>query len=177
MPTEQHDVTPRAAARTALTDVTTGAVMTAIVDDISPDGVARIVVSGEQHPRTAASALTYSTAAEASAALLGQLVVVVFAALDMPVIVGPVRRRLWEARERDTGGTDVRGTLPTDQPVAVEVDRQRRIELEAADEIRLTCGKSALVMRRDGTVIVRGVKIVSRATETNRIMGGTVGIN
>jgi uncharacterized protein (DUF2345 family) len=66
--------------------------------------------------------------------------------------------------------------LPAGKSVQVQADK-RRVELEATDEIRLTCGKSALVLRRDGTVIVRGVKIVSRASETNRIMGATVGIN
>ena len=78
-------------------------------------------------------------------------------------------------REGD-GAVEAEAKLPTGQPMSVQLDK-RRVDLEASEEIGLTCGKSSLVMRRDGTVIVRGVKIVSRATESNKIRGGTVSIN
>ena len=84
-------------------------------------------------------------------------------------------QRLWEQREADSrqrGGSEIAGR----RAVSVQLDK-RRLDLEASDEIRLTCGKSSLVMRRDGTVIVRGVKIVSRASQSNKIRGGTVSIN
>jgi hypothetical protein len=32
-------------------------------------------------------------------------------------------------------------------------------------------------MRRDGTVVVRGVTIISRATQANKIRGATVSVN
>ena len=54
---------------------------------------------------------------------------------------------------------------------------KKRLELEASDEIRLTCGKSSLLLRRDGTVIIKGVTITSRASQTNKIRGATVNIN
>jgi hypothetical protein len=152
-----------------------GSFLTAVVDDISPDGVPRIVISGESVTRPAATTMQFPTAAAASEALLGRSVLVLLGPADLPIIVGVISRHLWEERG-DPGASELRTILPPGQPVQVEADK-RRIDLEATDEIRLTCGKSALVMRRDGTVVVRGVKIVSRATGTHRIMGATVGIN
>lgn len=151
-------------------------IYTALVDDISPDGVPRVVLNGESHPRAAASLVKYDSAAAASAALLGQSVLVTLGSNGVPIILGTITPTLWDRRGDETPLADARGTLPTNEPIRLQAG-QRQISLEAADEIRLTCGKSALVMRRDGTVIVRGVKITSRATETHRIMGGTVGIN
>jgi hypothetical protein len=149
-------------------------VVTALVDDISPEGVPRVVLAGESGARSAASTMHFATAAAASEALLGQTVLVLVGG-DIPVILGLVRERLWAQRGDDTA-SEVQVVLPVGQAMQVRADK-RRVELEAADEIRLTCGKSALVLRRDGTVIVRGVKIVSRASETHRIMGATVAIN
>jgi len=150
-------------------------VTTAVVDDISPDGVARIVLHGEETPRDAASLLRFPSAAAASEALLGRTVLVLADTTAQPVILGVVAERLWETREPEHGG-DVELKLPAGDARSVHVDR-RRLDLEAADEIRLTCGKSSLVMRRDGTVIVRGVNIVSRASQSNKIRGGTISLN
>lgn len=152
-----------------------GPVLTAVVDDISADGAPRVVLAGESHPRAATTILQFTSAAQASAALLGQTVLVTVGPDAVPVIIGTVRARLWEHRN-DADVVEAHAVLPPDQPLQAHVDR-RRVDLQATDEIRLTCGKSTLVMKRDGTVIVRGVRIVTRATETNRIMGGTVGIN
>jgi hypothetical protein len=82
---------------------------------------------------------------------------------------------LWEARGAEVGSV-VEATVATAEPMTVQLDK-RRLQLEAADEIRLTCGKSSLVLRRDGTVVIRGVNIVSRALQTNKIRGGSVSVN
>jgi hypothetical protein len=119
--------------------------------------------------------LRFPSAAAASEALLGRTVLVLLNPPSQPVILGAVAQRLWDKRDAD-GPAEAHAKLPAGEPVAVQVDK-RRLELEATDEIRLTCGKSSLVMRRDGTVVVRGVKVVSRATESNKIRGGTVSIN
>ena len=79
--------------------------------------------------------------------------------------------------------------LPAGEARSVQLDK-RRIDLEASEEIRLTCGKSSLVLRRDGSVVVRGVAIVSRASQSNKsaaapgqpelgevVMPVTVGVN
>ena len=149
-------------------------IATAVVEDISPDGVAKVVLSGETQSREASSLLQFSSAASASEALLGRTVMILLNHEGPPVILGTVSRRLWE--ERDGGHTqEAQATLPAD-PVLVRLDK-RRLDFEASDEIRLTCGKSSLVLRKDGTVIVRGVKIVSRASQSNKIRGGTISLN
>jgi hypothetical protein len=86
-----------------------------------------------------------------------------------------VAARLWDTE--DAGARrELHAKWPAGDPVTVQLDK-RRLDLEASDEIRLTCGKSSLVMRRDGTVIVRGVTIVSRASQANKIRGATVSVN
>jgi hypothetical protein len=152
-----------------------GRMTTAVVDDISPDGVARVVLTGEEQPRDAASLLRFSSGDAASEALLGRTVLVLQNPDALPVIVGVISERLWDNREGDSS-CEVLAKLPAGEVRAVQLDK-RRIDLEASDEIRLTCGKSSLVMRRDGSVVIRGVQIVSRATQSNKIRGGTVNIN
>lgn len=61
-------------------------------------------------------------------------------------------------------------------PEEVVVDGQR-VRLEAKQEISLVCGKSSIVLRRDGKIVVKGVEIVSRAQGRNKIKGGSVHIN
>jgi hypothetical protein len=58
----------------------------------------------------------------------------------------------------------------------VVVDGQR-LMLEATEELVLRCGKSSVTLRKDGKVVIQGMRLVSRATETNRITGGSVAIN
>lgn len=147
----------------------------AVVVDVSPDGVARVALSGEQVPCEASSLLRFSSSAAAVEALLGRPVLVLVNPSTPPVILGVVSERLWDKRNADVDCAP-NGQLPTDRGLSVGVAK-RNIDLKASDEIRLTCGKSSLVMRRDGTVVVRGVKIVSRAAESNKIRGGTISLN
>ena len=96
-------------------------------------------------------------------------------AIRKPIILGPVTQRLWDTPEKNDA-SEAQAKLPAGNPLSVQLDK-KCLDLVASDEIRLTCGKSSFVMRRDGTVIVRGVKIVSRASESNKVRGATVSIN
>lgn len=61
---------------------------------------------------------------------------------------------------------------------AVEVEADgKRVEVEAADELVLRCGKASLVLRRNGRVIIRGTYVETRSKGVNRIKGGSVLIN
>ena len=51
------------------------------------------------------------------------------------------------------------------------------LDLEAAAALTLTCGKASITLHRDGKVVIRGVDVVSRASGTNRIRGGTIELN
>jgi hypothetical protein len=152
-----------------------GQITTAVVEDISPDGVASVVLSGAAAPCAASSLLKFASPAAAAEALLGRSVLVLVNAAAQPVILGAVTQRLWDTPEKD-GASEAQATLPAGNPLSVQLDK-RCLDLVASDEIRLTCGKSSFVMRRDGTVVVRGVKIVSRASQSNKLRGATVSIN
>jgi hypothetical protein len=52
-----------------------------------------------------------------------------------------------------------------------------RVEITARRELILRCGRSSITLREDGKVILRGAHLLSRASEVNRIQGGTVQIN
>jgi hypothetical protein len=77
----------------------------------------------------------------------------------LPVIVGFVRRtmkagpRQWESR------------------------RVRKLVLGAEEEILLRCGKSSVLLRRDGKIVIKGGDILSRASGTNKVQGGTIRLN
>ena len=146
-----------------------------VVEDISPDGVARVVLNGETASCEASSIVRFASAAAAAEALLGRTVVVLRNAFMPPVILGAVAERLWD-ESAAAAPAQAQAKLPAGQPLAVQLDK-RCLELAASDEIRLTCGKSSLLLRRDGTVIIKGVTITSRASQTNKIRGATVNIN
>jgi hypothetical protein len=150
-------------------------ITTAVVEDISPDGVAKIVVAGDSQSCDALSLLKFPSAAVASEALLGRTVLVLLNRRTLPVILGAVTERLWDKPDADSP-REAQARLSNVDSMSVQLDK-RTVDLEAADEIRLTCGKSSLVLRRDGTVIVRGVNIVTRASQSNKVKGGTVSIN
>lgn len=167
---------PEHSRQVAAIDAAEGAarITTAVVDDISPDGIARVTLAGDDCARAASSLLRFESSTEASAALLGSTVLVLANLDTQPVILGIVRDRVWE--QRDPTSAEAHLSLPSAEARTVQLDK-RRLDLEASEEIRLTCGKSSLVMRRDGSVVVRGVTIVSRALQSNKIRGGTVAIN
>jgi hypothetical protein len=51
------------------------------------------------------------------------------------------------------------------------------IDLSADREVTIRCGKASITLSRDGTVVVRGTRLLSRASGVNRIRGGSVQIN
>lgn len=53
----------------------------------------------------------------------------------------------------------------------------REIKFNAAEKIELRCGQSALLMNRDGKIVVKGTSITSRASGPQKIKGATVQIN
>jgi hypothetical protein len=53
----------------------------------------------------------------------------------------------------------------------------KRVVIEGREEVMLRCGPATLTLRKDGTVVLRGVNIVTRAERVQRIRGGKVQIN
>jgi hypothetical protein len=81
----------------------------------------------------------------------------------------------------------VRETFPVRapaKPAAVIPDPTRTVELngktlifEGQEEIVLRCGQGSLTIRANGQIVVKGTRLVSRASETNKIRGASVQIN
>ena len=99
-------------------------------------------------------------------------VLIVFENQDptLPIIVGIIRDKLYSSHLQQEV------TLSEERPSDVLLDG-RRIEFDAKEEIVLRCGKSSVTLRKDGKIVVKGVHIVSRASEINKIKGGSVAIN
>ena len=53
----------------------------------------------------------------------------------------------------------------------------KKVYIEAEDEIRLKCGEGLVVIDKQGKVVTRGTKVLSRAKGVNKIKGGSVSIN
>ena len=103
--------------------------------------------------------------------------------------LGPIRARL-ATREPLEAGTAQRVLLvfedgSPDLPIVMgtlrdslrQLKPQRVQELDAAEEITITCGKSSITLRRDGRIVIKGTELVSRASRTNKIRGAAVEIN
>ena len=61
-------------------------------------------------------------------------------------------------------------------PAEARVDGER-VVISGRREVVLECGKARITLRRDGTVSIRGLNIVSEADEVHRVRGGKVRIN
>ncbi len=86
-----------------------------------------------------------------------------------PIIIGFIHDRLTE--ERATVA------VPVEEDSRELLVDGRRIVLKADEELLLSCGKSSVSLSKDGKVIIRGVHLISRASQTNKIKGGAVSIN
>ena len=87
-----------------------------------------------------------------------------------PVIVG-----FLEPRARK-GQTLTSALLRRDKNGNVRVNG-KIVELRGEESMVLICGKSSITMFADGRVIVKGTRLVSRASESNKIKGGTIALN
>lgn len=86
-----------------------------------------------------------------------------------PVIAGIVGESL-------VPNADQTVTLPVGTPDGAVIDG-KKVRFDAKEEIQLVCGKSSILLRRDGKVVVKGRNILNRALETNKIKGGNISLN
>jgi hypothetical protein len=52
-----------------------------------------------------------------------------------------------------------------------------RIVLSGQKEVVLRCGKASIALTADGTVVIKGARLLSSAAGSHRIKGGSVQIN
>ena len=88
----------------------------------------------------------------------------------LPIIVGDVRDTLLLNREVRKADLEIEGHRE------ILVDG-KKIAFEAAEQIELRCGKSSVILTKEGKIVLKGTEIVSRASRTNKIKGASVSIN
>ncbi|MGE3363261.1 MAG: DUF6484 domain-containing protein [Rhizobiaceae bacterium] len=112
------------------------------------------------------TALSARSLTELSSDMIGSEVALLFENADplKPLIVG----RIVDPAKR-----------PSNSPHAgAHVVRDGEIVKIAADErLELRCGKSVIIMEKDGHLTIRGTYLVSHASATNHIRGGSVNLN
>ncbi len=98
-------------------------------------------------------------------------VLLAFEAGDMsrPVILGVLHDRIHPPTCDD-------GRAVKPRPRSVTIDGES-LTLEGKREVVLRCGKSSITLKKDGSIYMRGTRLLSRASETNKIKGASVGIN
>lgn len=136
------------------------------VVDIAPNGQARIQFEGNAAgplpARTIFGADTRPTA--------GAPVLIVFEDGDAlrPIILGYLHDGL------GTSATTTTATAWAGQHMALT---PKSLVVEAGQQIVLRCGQGSITLCADGTIVIRGTRILSRASGTNRIKGAAVRIN
>jgi uncharacterized protein DUF6484 len=88
-----------------------------------------------------------------------------------PIILGVIHSTIHAPRPREA--SDLRAPGPTRE---ILVDG-KTFQVDADQEIVLRCGASSLSLKRNGKIVLKGVEIISRASEANKIRGAIVRIN
>lgn len=104
---------------------------------------------------------------------VGDAVVVMFAADDCapPLVLGRLQNPAVAASSLPPRFVEGEGPLPE-----VTLDGER-VELAAASEIVLRCGKASLTLTSSGKIVLRGTYILSRSSGPNKIRGGSIQLN
>jgi hypothetical protein len=126
--------------------------------DLGPDGEPMVDYPGKPQDGPVAARATGAVARSD----VGREVALLFENGDpaRPILVGCVNDRVAEASAS----------------VDAEVDG-REVTLRGKNRVVLRCGKASITLTRDGRIALRGVQLLSRATRSNRIKGGSVQLN
>lgn len=113
------------------------------------------------------TAIPARSLAELSSDMIGSEVALLFEAGDLrkPLIIGRiVDPTTKKARQSESVETHV-------------VRDGETVKITAAERLELRCGKSTIIMEKDGHLTIRGTHLVSHASASNRIRGGSVNLN
>lgn len=81
-----------------------------------------------------------------------------------------------EVRTNKNEKHDVTGVSSKSESVDAVIDG-KKIVFNANEEILLRCGKSSILLRKDGKIVIKGSNLISRSSSTNKIKGSSVSIN
>lgn len=134
---------------------------------VRPPDVIQVDFPGNPHgPLTAVSTVAIDAAHCDGSVLL------VFENSDFrrPVIVGLIREQ--PVTDHPKALTE----LNRGQIVDILVDGEKLV-VDAKKEIEIRCGRSSLIMKPDGKVVLKGDDVTTRARRTNKVKGAAVRIN
>lgn len=78
----------------------------------------------------------------------------------------------------DPGRPLVIGRIVSPLPQGPTVVRDGEpLRITARERIELRCGKASIIMEADGHITIRGTYLVSHASASNRIRGGSINLN
>jgi hypothetical protein len=105
--------------------------------------------------------------------ITGRSVLLLFEDGDLlrPLIVGLVRETLPQAPVSEAP----RAAMPAGLD-ALPVNG-RSLVFDAQEEIVFRCGQGSIIVRADGSIVIKGTRLLSRASEVNKIRGASVQIN
>ena len=64
-----------------------------------------------------------------------------------------------------------------DTPNPAVIRDGERVSITGKEQIELRVGKASIVMKKDGHITIRGTYLVSHASASNRIRGGSINLN
>jgi hypothetical protein len=139
-------------------------------------GAVLVEFTGAPGAPVVARVATHDPEFAAAARLLGRKVVLVFegGAPSRPLILGLIRDAPAESLAEKPAAIDADSIGAPGQPLTVN---GRRLLLEGQQEIVLRCGQGSITLRADGSIVVKGTRLLSRASEVNKIRGASVQIN
>lgn len=93
-------------------------------------------------------------------------------------MIGAEVALLFEAGEPERPLIVGRVVDPVRAKPAPEILRDgKRVRVVAGERIELRCGKAAVILEKDGRIVVRGTNLLSHASGANRIRGGSIDLN
>ncbi len=135
---------------------------------VTADGA--IWVDFEDHPGQPLRAVT---TAGISIQDVGREVLILFERGDRrrPIVVGCLSDKASQAPAKG-----IALELDRRSPDEIRVDG-RQVVIEASHELLLKCGEGSILVKHDGSIVIKGTRIVSRAKGIQKIKGAAVSIN
>lgn len=90
-----------------------------------------------------------------------------------PVLMGVVQSRL-DVQDIPVEKEDASATEMLNPELLINGEK---INISAAKEITLQCGKSSITLNKSGKILIKGEHILSRASGANRVRGGSIQLN
>lgn len=156
------------ATRTFTPTAALGETLTGHLDGIDGEGrVLFLPEAGGRSPFPVAIGLPIPDAALVKAARTGAR------ALALRVS-GPGERWVLVGLLRERVGEKARDAAPGQLEITVDGETVR---IEAQHQIELRCGRSKLLLRKDGRVVLSGSYVLTKSTGPNKIKGATIALN